>query len=371
MLANVRVGRILGIPIGLHASWFLIFALVTWSLASGYFPLEYPALPGAAYWLLAALTSILFFGPVLLHELGHSVVALRNQIPVGRITLFVFGGVAQIGRESPDAGTEFRVAIAGPLSSLGLAAGFAGLWWLDRATPCLAAPSVCLMSINLMLALFNLIPGFSLDEGRVMRAVIWHLTGNFHRARPAAVFVGELTAFGFIGLGLFTMLTGYWPNGLWLVFIGWFLQNAAATSYAQTSLQQPLRNVTVTQTMTHDCPLVPTHLSLQQPVEEHMLTNGRRCLFVTENDHLRGRLTPTDVTKVPKENWAETTVGQVAVPSELMVRVEPNMPLLIALQVMDDANVNQVLVATGNKMVGMLTREQVLHYVGMRAELGV
>lgn len=371
MEANVRLGRILGIPVGLHTSWFLIFGLVTWSLAAGYFPAEYPALPMVAYWALGAATSLLFFGSVLIHELGHSVVALRNRIPVRGITLFIFGGVAQIGREPPDAGTEFRVAIAGPLSSLGLAAGFAGLWWLDRAIPYLAAPSVWLMRINLMLALFNLIPGFPLDGGRVLRAVVWHLSGSFHRATQVATFTGQLTAFGFIGLGVFMMLGGNFINGLWLVFIGWFLQNAAAASYAQTNVQQSLRNVTVAQAMTRDCPLVPTHISLRQLVEEHVLTGGRRCFFVTENDRLRGLLTLTDVTKVPKENWTETAVGQVTVSWERMVRVEPGMALLDALQAMDDANINQVPVVTGDQLVGMLSREQVLHYTRTRSELGM
>ncbi|MBC7076736.1 MAG: site-2 protease family protein [Synergistales bacterium] len=282
MEANVRLGRILGIPVGLHTSWFLVFGLVTWSLAAGYFPVEYPALPVVAYWMLGAVTSLLFFASVLIHELGHSVVALRNQIPVHRITLFIFGGVAQISREPSDASTEFRVAIAGPLSSLGLAAGFAGLWRLDRAIPYLAAPSVWLMRINLLLAFFNLIPGFPLDGGRILRAVIWHFTGNFYRATQVAVFTGQLTAFGFIGLGVFTMLTGNWINGLWLAFIGWFLQNAAAASYAQTNVQQSLRDVTVAQAMTRDCPLVPTHISLQQLVEEHVLAGGRRCFFDRE-----------------------------------------------------------------------------------------
>ena len=371
MAANVKLGRIFGIPLELHPSWFLIFGLVTWSLAIGYFPVEYPTLPMVAYWMLGAATSLLFFGSVLIHELGHSVVALRNQVPVRRIILFIFGGVAQIGREPPDAGTEFRIAIAGPLSSLGLAAGFAGLWWLDQAIPYLAAPSVWLMRINLLLAFFNLIPGFPLDGGRILRAVIWHFTGNFYRATQVAVFTGQLAAFGFISLGILIILTGYWLNGLWLVFIGWFLQNAAAASYAQTSLQESLRDVTVAQAMTRDCPLVSFDISLQQLVEEHVLTGGRRCFLVTENDHLRGLLTLTDVTRVPKENWAETKVGQVAVPWERIVRVEPDMPLLSALQAMDDANVNQVPVVIGDQLVGMLTREQVLHYIRVRAELGM
>ncbi len=371
MEASVKLGRIWGIPVELHVSWFLIFALVTWSLAVGYFPAEYPDLPGVACWALGVITSLLFFGSVLLHELMHSVVALRNRIPVHGITLFIFGGVAQISQEPADAGTEFRVAIAGPLTSLILAAAFAGLWWLDGAIPYLAAPSVWLMRINLILALFNLIPGFPLDGGRVLRAVIWRLTGNFYRATQIAASTGQLTAFGFIGLGVLTILTGDWLSGLWLAFIGWFLQNAAATSYAQTNMQRALRGITVAQVMTRDCPLVPAHTSLQQLVEDHVLTGGRRCFFVTEDDRLRGLLTLTDVTRVPKQRWAETEVGQVAVPWDRMVRVAPDRPLLSALQAMTDANINQVPVVAGDQLVGLISREQMLNYIRTRAELGM
>ncbi len=371
MEASVRLGRILGIPVGLHISWFLIFGLVTWSLAVGYFPTEYPSLPTSAYWGLGAMTSLLFFGSVLAHELSHSVVALRNQIPVRGITLFIFGGVAQIGREPPNAGAEFRIALAGPLTSLGLGLGFGGLWLLDQAIPYLAAPSLWLMRINLILAGFNLIPGFPLDGGRVLRAIVWQITGNFQKATRVATFTGQLTAFGFIGFGLLTILSGNFFNGLWLAFIGWFLQNAAASSYAQANLQQSLRDVTVSQVMSRDCLLVPGQMPLAQLVEEQILSGGRRCFFVADEDRLRGVLTLADITRVPKANWGHTPLEQVMVPWERTVKVQPDTALLAALQIMDDANVNQVPVVQGGQMVGMLSREQLLRYIRTRAELGI
>jgi len=340
-------------------------------LAAGYFPAEEPSLPATVYWVLAVVTSLLFFGSVLIHELGHSIIALRNQIPVHGITLFIFGGVAQIGREPRDAGAEFRVAIAGPLSSLGLAALFAGLWWFNRTTPYLAAPGIWLMRINLMLALFNLIPGFPLDGGRVLRAAVWHVTGSFQRATKVATFAGQLTAFGFIGLGILTLLGGNVINGLWLVFIGWFLQNAAAATYAQTNRQRELRDITVAQAMNRDCPAVPAQLALQQLVDEHVLTGGQRCFFVVDEGHLRGLLTLADVTKVPKQDWNATAVSQAMVPWEQLVLVQPDMSLLNALQLIDDANVNQAPVVTDDQLVGMLSREQVLRYMRARTELGV
>ncbi len=371
MGGKVRLGRILGIPVGLHWTWFLIFGLVSWSLALGYFPTEYPNLSAAAYWALGAVTSLLFFGSVLLHELGHSVVALRHQIPVRDVTLFIFGGVAQIEQEPQTPGAEFRIAIAGPLTSLGLAGVFGGLWWLDRMIPYLAAPSIWLMRINLILAAFNLIPGFPLDGGRVLRAAAWKLSGNFYRATQIAAASGQIVAFGFIGLGIFTMVGGNFFNGLWLAAIGWFLQNAAAASHAQVNLQQLLRGVTAAQVMTRECTRIPRQTTLQQLVEEQVLTGGRRCFFVAEDERLLGLLTLTDVARVPRAGWVETTAGQVMVPWERTIRVQPGTMLLAALKAMDDANVNQVPVVEGERMVGMLSREQVLHYIRTRAELGM
>lgn len=371
MHASVRLGHMWGIPIGLHASWFVIFALVTWSLAAGYFPAEYPHLPPSSYWLLGAVTSLLFFASVLLHELGHTWVALRNGIPVRSITLFLFGGIAQIAREPHTPGVEFRIAIAGPVTSLALAVAFHGAWLLDRDILYLAAPSLWLARINFVLGLFNLIPGFPLDGGRVLRAVVWKFSGSFHRATQVAAFSGQLTAFGFIGLGLFAVVGGNVFNGLWLVLIGWFLQNAAAASYVQANLQQSLHDVRVAQIMTRDCVEVSDRLALDELVEAQVLTGARRCFFVTDNGRLRGMVTLREVAAVPRERWHQVTTGQVMVPWERLVTVQPGTQLLAALQTMDDANVAQVPVVEGEKMVGMLSREQVLHYVRIRAELGI
>jgi Zn-dependent protease len=356
MEARVKLGRIWGIPIGLHPSWFLIFGLVTWSLALGFFPQEYPDLPTAAYWLLGIVTSLLFFGSVLVHELGHALLALRNRIPVRSITLFIFGGVAQIEQEPSSPGAEFRVAVAGPLASLGLFFIFGGLWLVDQGVSVLAAPSIWLARINFMLAAFNMIPGFPLDGGRVLRALLWRFTGSFHRATRVAASAGQLVALGFIGLGVFSIFGGALYNGVWLAFIGWFLQNAAASSQASSNMQESLRGITVGQVMSRNCSKVPSLLPLSQLVEEQVLNGAQRCFFVSDNGHLRGLLTLREIS---------------AVPLERLSRVEPDTELMTALQMMDGANVAQVPVVEGDEVVGTLSREQVLHYVRLRAELGV
>lgn len=371
MEASINLGRIKNIPIGLHWSLLLVFGLLTWSLARGYFPEEYPSLPASAHWFLAVLTSVLFFGSVLLHELGHALVALRNHIPVRQITLFIFGGVAQLEQETRRPGAEFRIAAAGPLVSLGLAGLFGGLYLLDQHIPYLAAPSLWLARINLLLALFNLIPGFPLDGGRILRAIIWQVSGSLHRATQAAAFIGQLVAFGFIGWGLYTIFTGSFFNGIWLAFIGWFLQNAAAASYAQVNLEEILRGIKVSQVMNRDYQAVPSILSLNQLVEEKVLAGGQRTFFVSDNGHPRGMLTLRDVAAIPQSKWRFTTVEQVMVPLKRLTQVQPNLELLSALQIMDKANVAQVPVIEGDSLVGLLSREQVLHYIRTRAELGI
>lgn len=371
MAANIRIARIYGIPIGLHVSWFLIFALVTWSLATGYFPAEYPEIPRAAYWLLGVVTSILFFASVVVHELAHSIVALRHGILVREISLFIFGGVAQIGEEPKSARDEFRIAIAGPLASLSLALVFGILYLADRPVSYLAAPSLWLMRINLMLAFFNLIPGFPLDGGRVLRAAVWSWTKSYYRGTQVAAHAGQLVAFGFIGIGLLVVLTGSFFNGIWLVFIGWFLQNAAASSYAQANLQHSLRGVKVEQLMSRECIRVPADMSIAQLVEDRVLGAGQRCFFVTDNGKLLGMLSLRDFTQVPREKWGSVKTEEAMVPFERLLRVDPQTDLITALKMMDDAQVNQIPVTVGDEILGLLSREQILRYVRTRAELGM
>ncbi|MCG2767774.1 MAG: site-2 protease family protein [Chloroflexota bacterium] len=371
MDAKIELGRIWGIPIRLHPSWFLVFGLSTWSLAMGFFPEGYSGLPTAAYWLLGALTSILFFGSVLVHELAHAFFALRNEIPVRGITLFIFGGVAQIEKEPCSPGAECRIAIAGPLASLGLAGLFGGLWLLCRHVSYLAAPNIWLARINLTLAVFNMIPGFPLDGGRILRSLVWHFTGSFYRATQVAASTGQLVALGFVSLGVFTIFTGSLFNGLWLAFIGWFLQNAAVSSQTWSSVQQSLRGVVVGQVMGRDYPTVSSLLPVSQLIEERILTGAQRCFLVTDKGHLRGLLTLRDIAAIPQRKRRYVTVREVMVPFERLARVQPHTELLAALRTMDDANVAQVPVVEGDEIVGILSREQVIHYIRLRAELGV
>jgi Zn-dependent protease len=371
MRGSLHLGKVLGIPIRLHVSWFLIAILVTWTLAAGYFPQEYPGWPVATYWLIGATTAGLFFASVLIHELGHSVLALRENVPVKSITLFIFGGVAEIGREPPTAGAEFRIAIAGPLSSLGLAALFGGLGAALAANATLAAPLAYLGRINLLLAVFNMIPGFPLDGGRVLRAALWALDGSFARATKWASRAGRVVAYGFILLGAGQILLGGGLlNGLWIAFIGWFLNNAAESSYQRVRLRDMLRGVKARSVMTDACMTVPSGLGVDRLVEDYVLAGGQRCFFVADNGSMEGLITLHHLRDVPAKQRLGLTTGQVMTRIDGLLRVHPEDDVWSVLQQMDENDVNQVPVLDNGSFLGMITRERLLHDIRLRAELG-
>lgn len=371
MQANIKLGRVWGIPIGLHASWFIIFALVTWSLAMGILPSAVPGQPAIVYWLLGALTAGLFFGSVLAHELGHAFLALRNDIPVRGITLFIFGGIAQIEREPRSPGVEFRVAIAGPLVSLGLALIFVGLDLVGGAIPAVAVSTDWLIHINLLLALFNLVPGFPLDGGRVLRAVVWQVTGSQHRATQVATTIGKVVAAGFMLWGGWNLLSGSLFDGLWILLIGWFLYNAAANYSQQIGIRQMLSDVQVGQAMSRGYMLVPGLYPLSRLVEERILGSGQRYFFVGRGTRPEGLVSLSDITAIPRRHWPYLTAKQVMVPVDRLVTVRADDDLIGALETMESARVTQMPVIEDNEIVGMLSRDQVLRFIQLRTELGV
>lgn len=233
MRTSLTVGSFARIPIRLHMNWFITVALVTWSLAGGYFPQMHPGWGYLIYWVVGFTTALLFFASVLLHEIGHAVIALREGVVVNSITLFIFGGVAHIDREPDTPGAEFRIVIAGPFTSLVLAALFYVLSWMALPLPALSAASAYLSQINLILAVFNLIPGFPLDGGRVLRAALWRIMGDFSRATRWASNSGVIIALLFVVLGIGLMVLGSFISGLWMAFIGWYLGSAAREGYRQ------------------------------------------------------------------------------------------------------------------------------------------
>ncbi|MEO8169230.1 MAG: site-2 protease family protein, partial [bacterium] len=310
------------------------------------------------------------FVSVLLHELGHSVVALRYKIPVRSITLFLVGGVAQIGAEPPNASAEFLIAVAGPLVSLVLAIFFYAVEPLVSGIEPLLGLAKYLAYINLALVLFNLIPGYPLDGGRVFRAIVWGITKNMRRATLIAANAGRFFAFLFIIVGVWQMFSGNFGGGIWIAFIGWFLDNAASAQVQQVMLQGLLSGHQVSQAMNTHCPAVDADLKLQDLVDEHILGNGQRCFLVNRGGDTIGLMTLHRIKEVPRPEWATTSASQVMLPLEQLKRVDPDTELWAALQKMDRDGVNQLPVTKDHRVVGMLSREDVITFMRTVKELG-
>jgi Zn-dependent protease/CBS domain-containing protein len=364
---SIPLGRIFGIPIGLDYSWFVIFALLTWMFAVSYYPDEFKHWSPLLYWLMGAVTAIMLFMCVLLHELGHSVVALRYKIPVRSITLFLFGGVAQIGAEPPSAISEFFIAIAGPLVSLALAVFFYAAQPLVAGIEPLLGLAKYLAYINTALVLFNLIPGYPLDGGRVLRAVVWEITGNMGRSTLIAANVGRFFAFLLIFAGVWQMFSGNLGGGLWVAFIGWFLDSAASQ---QVMFRGLLTGHRVAQAMSTHCAIIPEDLTLQQLVDEQILAGGQRSFLVNRGDQTVGLITLHRIKGVPRPEWATTSAAQVMLPFEQLKCVDPDTELWSALEKMDRNGVNQMPVIRDQHVIGMLSREDAITFLRTLQEFG-
>jgi Zn-dependent protease len=368
----LRLGRVLGIEIKLDYSWFIVFILTAWSLAGQYFPRMYPGWSSATYWVMGVATAVLFFASVVAHELAHSRVSQAHGVPVRDITLFIFGGAAQISEEPKTAGAELSMALVGPLTSLVVAALFGLLWRVGGAiSPYVQSLALWLAGINVSLGLFNLIPGFPLDGGRVFRAIVWAITGNLRRATGIATGLGRVVAFGFILFGVWQLFGGNWTNGLWTAFIGWFIDNAATASYRRLALRDMLSGYTARQVMTSECESVPRGLTLDLLVDAVVIPSGRRCFPVEEKGQLQGLLTLHRIKKVPRHLWRSTRVEQVMIPREELKSVSPADELNVVFDRMTAEDVNQFPVVEDETLLGMVARDNLLQFIRTRAELGL
>ena len=366
---SVKLTKIRGIDVGIHYSWFIVFALITFSLTAR-FASEHPQWTLVEHYAVGILTSVLFFVSILLHELAHSFVALAKGIPVRSVTLFVFGGVAQIGREPDRPMTEFQIAIAGPVASALLALGFGVMAYLSGDQfERLSALADWLSSINLMLAAFNLVPGFPLDGGRIFRAALWHMTGSLTKATRIAAGTGQGIGYVLIFFGIVTGFTANWFSGLWLAFIGWFLMNAAQESVVQVSVRSALSGSVAEDVMSRDCAVVPVRMALAELVREHILKTGQRCFIVAEGNRLEGLVTLHQIKAVPQERWAQVSVGEAMTPVSQLRTVAPNQPLLDVLQILETRDINQVPVVAGDRLLGMITRDHLLRVLALKMEL--
>ena len=369
---NITIGHVWGIPIQINPSLFLILALLTWTLAGGLLPAAYPEMSDLGRWLTALLTALLFFASILFHELAHAWVARRNGIPVVSVTLYIFGGIAQLGGKAKTSGAEFRIAAIGPASSIFLAAVFYGInrGFGDRGY--LGASSEWLAYINLILALFNLLPGYPLDGGRILESLVWGFTRKQETGVRVAGTAGQIIAYGLMALGAYRAFQGDIIGGIWSILIGFVLHNAATTEKRAFLQQGQLAGTQVSQVMGIVREQeVPAGLTLQLLVEQHILGRGQGSFIVTAAGNPVGILSLRDVSQVPRTDWDQITTGDVMTPLTELPRVGPNDELLIAVQLMDANQLLQLPVFDGSRLAGLLTRDEVIHHLRLRSEAGV
>lgn len=375
MGGSIRLGKVLDFEIRLDYSWFVIFFLLSFTLARWVFPGPLYGIDPGVSWVLGIIAALLLFASVLVHELSHSVMARRYGIEVAGITLFIFGGVAQIKGEPKEPKEEFFIAGIGPVVSvvigvfffvLTVAAATAGLW---RE---MVAVLHYLGMINIILAVFNMIPGFPLDGGRILRSVIWHFTGSLQKATRWASYAGQAFAWLLIAWGIVQVITGVnIIGGLWLVFIGWFLNGAAEAAYQQLLLRRALSGVAVAEVMSRHVPTIDADLRVPQFVEDYLLKREYTIYPVERMGHFVGVVTLEDVRKLDRETWGSTSVGSLAHPPEQERVVQSHQDAWEALTQMMENDHQRLLVMENGHLEGIVSRESIFNLVQRKMRLGL
>lgn len=366
---GLRIARVFGVPVYVHFSWLVILGLITWTLATGYFPAHYPDLPASSYWLKGLVASLLFFVSILLHELGHALVALRHGIGIRSITLFIFGGVAQMEKDAEDGWTEFKIAAIGPVVSLALAGLFQLAASLEPLGGSGRAVAQYLALINLVLAIFNLVPAFPLDGGRLLRGLLWKRVGKLAATRMAAG-AGSFFAFFLIVSGAFSLLRGDAVGGIWYVLIGWFLKDAAAGAYQGVRLDETLQGVAVRDAMLSEVATLPAHISLADAARDHFLHTGYGGFPVLRGEAVVGLLCLRDVLRFPPDERETTSVQAAMAPVDAAITIEPGAPLIQAMAKMS-RGAGRLLVMEQGRLVGLLTMSAVVRQLRVREQLAV
>ncbi len=367
-----QIGRLFGIPLRIHVSWLIVFGLVSWSLAAGYFPAQLPDLPVWSYWAKAIVAAAMFFASLILHELGHSLVARRHGVGIASITLFVFGGVSQMREEPRTPRQEFEIAAIGPAISLALAGVFAviGSWTrVDGASTGTSVVMVYLATVNLLLAIFNLLPAFPLDGGRVLRAALWYFKANLVQATQAAARVSSLLAFGLIALGLLQLFSGNF-GGVWLALIGWFIRQAGTSAATQVSLRETLAGLRVRDVMIADPKAVDAREPVTGLIEDYFARYTYGGYPVERNGEIVGLVTLHDVSKIQPAERSRTPVEQIMSPLTPELVVAADTPVFQALTRMLSTNAGRLVVLDGGGRAGLVTSRGILHLAQMKTAFG-
>jgi Zn-dependent protease/predicted transcriptional regulator len=369
---SIELIRIAGVQVEIDYSWIVIAILVWWSLSAGYFPREYPDHAFTSYWIVGAIGTLLFFASVLGHELSHAALGNRLGENVTRITLFIFGGMAHLSSEPKTAGDEFKIAAIGPVSSLVIAAIF---WTIEQTLVGFHAPALWiavfsyLAFINVALAVFNLLPGFPLDGGRILRAILWHFWGDFRRATAAAADWGNTIAWGLIALGALEIFGGGLVGGIWMIFIGLFLRGAANASYQSVVVEQMLGRANVADLMIREPVVIDPDLSVGEAVDRYFMHHGYTGYPVVKDGRAIGILSLSRVRECPPEERTNRHVHDIMVPVSDKVTIAPNASISTAMHQMAEADAGRLLVINGDHLNGLITRSQIARYVQLKSML--
>jgi Zn-dependent protease/predicted transcriptional regulator len=366
---SISIGKLSGIKINIDYSWFFIFLLVTWSLAGSYFPATFPEWSIVQSVSAGIITSLLFFASVLAHELGHSITAQRHGIPVNSITLFIFGGLARISREPESSGVEFKIAIAGPLTSMLLGVIFWALYFLlpSPRFDGMAEIAFWLGMTNVILAVFNLLPGFPLDGGRVLRAIIWKVGKDPQKATRWVSNIGRIIAYLMIASGIVLFFMGYTLNGLWLAFIGWFLSSASSGSSKQVSLQQELQKFTVSELMNTNYIKIPASVSIEEMYNEYISRNKKSYLVVTSGNETLGLVNMHLLRNLDKKEWSIKTANEVMTPIARLRYLSPEADLIAALHLFQEERVDQLPVVRDSEIIGLISYDDLANFLNKKA----
>jgi Zn-dependent protease/CBS domain-containing protein len=369
---SVKIGSLIGIPIILHYTWFFALILITWTLAVWYLPTQYPGLSVSTYWIIGAISAFLLLISVLIHEISHSYIAIKNNLPTSRIVLFIFGGVSQITEEPNDPETEFKVSVVGPLTSYFLAIIFGIIWYILKQidlNQAILAPFNYLMIINGMLGTFNLLPAFPLDGGRLLRAGLWKRTKNLVKATAIATRVGIAFSYSFMVAGFIFMVFGAFINGIWLIFIGLFLKNGSESSMKQTIIGDALAGFKVSDVMTKEVHTIDKENTVNNVIET-FLEYKHGGFPVVYNGKLVGFVTIQDVKKVPKENWEDIQIEQIMTPKDKLVTTTLNESVLDVMTKMSKYKIGRLPIVENGELLGIISRSDVMHIVKTKTELG-
>jgi Zn-dependent protease len=372
-MEGFRLGSIFGFEIRVDLSWLIIFFLVLWTLSAGIFPTNYPGFDSSTYFGMGIVATLLFFASLLAHELSHSFVARAKGIPVEGITLFIFGGVSRTRMDAQTPGDEFQIAGVGPVVSLLLAAVFGLIWYVGKNTGLsvvFTGVFAYLAVINLALAIFNMLPGFPLDGGRVFRSLLWKYTGNLKKATKIASNGGKWLSYLLIVFGVLEMFAGAILGGLWLILIGWFLYNAAETSYEELLLRSSLQGVKAQEIMTPHPETVSPDMKLQELVDRYFLSRRYHSFPVTQDGHPVGIITLNQVKDIPREEWQYCTVKDTMIPTENGVTARPEEQMSQVLQKMQDSGVRRVLVIHNDLLKGIITANDLAYWLQRQRDLG-